>query len=107
MLSDLEVVLGTAISELGLPVAGTAPIQELTLEQMLSLATSMTELTEHVLGVYELEYCSTGLPENVITLVLGKYIRHLIWALIYPTCRTNKLCSKVHGGQMRNLWTAR
>ncbi len=70
---DLTTLLPTAIAEIGLPVAGTTLLEELTMDQLSELASTITQVTSYLAEASGADYCQDGLPRNLITLILGKF----------------------------------
>ena len=70
--SDVSVILETALEEIGLPVAGTTLLEELTIDQMSELASTITQVTGYLVEASDMEYCMSGLPRNLVTLIMGK-----------------------------------
>ncbi len=75
---DVSVLLETALSEIVLPVPATTLVLDLTLDQMSELATTITDVTGYLIWASDMEYCETGLPKNLVTLIFGKYSEQVV-----------------------------
>ena len=72
IVSDLPMLLETAISEISLPFSVGLSIMDLTMEQLTGLTITITTIAENLVTAAGLDFCDTGLPMNLVSLVLGK-----------------------------------